>query len=178
MESDSVPSRLWWAFVAWSLLLPAAPVAGASGLVVQQIGDGRGRIAQAVAEEAVAAGLTLVPFSPGLDARATSIILAPGKVFLARNGKRVLGLRPAERSALQQAYDAGQAILLLDASTHDIEALHVLLEDGVAHESSTDPVVLAYALRQENHIPTARLVTHPIEDDVGEDLDEDELDEA
>jgi hypothetical protein len=178
MESDSVPLRLWWAFVAWSLLLPAAPVAGASGLVVQQIGDGRGRIAQAVAEEAVAAGLTLVPFSPGLDARATSIILAPGKVFLARNGKRVLGLRPAERSALQQAYDAGRAILLLDASTHDIEALHVLLEDGVAHESSTDPVVLAYALRQENHIPTARLVTHPIEDDVGEDLDEDELDEA
>jgi hypothetical protein len=67
-------------------------------------------------------------------------------------------------------------ILLLDASTHVIEALHVLLEDRVAHESSTDPVVLAYALREENRIPTARLVIHPVGDDlVEDDLDEDEL---
>jgi hypothetical protein len=57
----------------------------------------------------------------------------------------------------------------------------VLLDDGVAHESTTDPVVLAYALRQENRIPTARLVTHPVEDDFDDgdldsgDLDEDEL---
>jgi hypothetical protein len=171
MGNGSIPSRLRWAFVAW-LLLPSAPVAGASGLVVQQIGDAGGRIADAVAEEAAFAGATIVPFSPRLDARSTPIILATGKVFLARNGKRVLGLRPAERSALRQAYAAGQVILLLDTSTHDIEALHLLLEDGVALESSTHPVVLAYALRQENGVPLARLVTHPAVDD---DPDEHEL---
>jgi len=169
MGSGSVSSRLRWAFVAWLLLLPAATGAGASSLVVQQIGDVRGQIADAVAEEALGAGVTVVPFSRRLDARATPIILATGKAFLARQGDRVLGLRPAERAALRQAYDAGQVILLLDASTHDVEALHMLLEDGVAHESSTHPVVLAYALRQENRIPTARLVTHPVKDDFGED---------
>jgi hypothetical protein len=168
--------RLGRALVVGGLLLPSAALAAASGLVVQQIGPLSGSIAEAVAEDAVAAGVTMVPFSPRLDARATPIILATGKAFLARNGKRVLGLRPAERRALREAYDAGQVILLLDASTHDIEALHVLLEDGVAHESSTDPVVLAYALRQENDIATARVVTHPLEDDFdGEDFDEAEL---
>ena len=174
MGSGSVSSRPRWALVAWLLLLPSATGAGADGPMVQQIGDLRGRIAEAVAAE-----VAIVPFSPRLDARATPIILATGKVFLGRDGKRVLGLRPAERRAIRQAYAAGQVILLLDASTHDIEALHVLLEDGVAHESSTDPVVLAYALRQENNVATARLVTHPGEDDFGEDdLGEDELDEA
>ncbi|MGH6919716.1 MAG: hypothetical protein ACREJ0_18665 [Geminicoccaceae bacterium] len=154
-------------FVAWWLLLPAAPGAGASSLVVQRIGDTAGRIHEAVASEAVASDVTIVPFSPGLDARATPIIIATGKAFLSRQGDRVLGLRPAERSALRRAYAAGQVILLLDASTHDIEALHALLDDGVTHESSTDPSVLAYALRQVNRIATARLVIHPpVEDEL------------
>jgi hypothetical protein len=90
----SVP-RLRWAFVVGVLLLASTPAATADGLMVQQIGDVGGRIAEAVAEEAVAACVTIVPFSPRLDVRATPIILAPGKVFLARNGKRILGLRPA-----------------------------------------------------------------------------------
>src|SRR5262249_57811935 len=79
---------------------------------------------------------------------------------------RVGGLSPEEQRAIRQAYDGGQVILLLDASTHDIEALHVLLEHGVAHESSTDPVVLADALRQVHRIPTARLVTPPVADEL------------
>jgi hypothetical protein len=79
MDSVSVLPRPWWALVAW-LLLPA--VAGADSLVVQQIGDADGRIAEAVAEEAVFAGVAIVPFARRLDARATPIILAPGKVFL------------------------------------------------------------------------------------------------
>jgi hypothetical protein len=108
MESVSVLSRLRSAFAAWLLLLLSATAAGADSLVVQQIGDVRGRIAEAVAEEAIAAGVTVVPFSRRLDARTTPIILATGKAFLPRNGgNRVLGLRPAERSALRQAYDAG-----------------------------------------------------------------------
>ena len=165
MDSVSVRPRLRWAFAAWLLLISSTTAAGASSLMVQQIGDPSGAIAEAVASE-----VTTVPFSPRLDARATPIILATGNAFVRQGrgqGNRVGGLRPAERRAIRQAYGAGQVILLLDASTHDIEALHVLLGDGVAHESSTDPVVLAYALRQENNIATARLVTHPpVEDDL------------
>ncbi len=164
MAVVSVWRRLVWALVVGAFLLPSAALAAASGLTVQQIGDVRGRIAEAVAEAAVPAGVTIVPFSQRLDARTTPLILASGKVFLSRDAKRVLGLRPAERRALRQAYDAGQVILLLDTSTHGIEALHLLLEDGVALESSTHPVVLAYALRQENGVPSARLVIHPAVD--------------
>jgi len=73
MHSVSMLARLGWASVGW-LLLPAAPVAGASGLAVQQIGDVGGRIAEAVAEEAVSAGVALVPLSWRLDAHTTPII--------------------------------------------------------------------------------------------------------
>lgn len=79
-------------------------------------------------------------------------------MFLTRDGGRVRGLSRPERRAIQEAYDAGQTILLLQASVHDIEALHVLVKEGVTYRSSTDPVVLAYALRQESDIPTARIV--------------------
>ena len=120
---------------------------------MQQIGDLSGVIAEAVASE-----VTVVPFSPRLDARTTPIILATGKAYIRRGGKRVAGLTPAERRAIRQAYAAGQTVLLLNASTHDVEALHLLLEDGVTHESSTDPVFLAYALRRESSIATARLL--------------------
>ena len=176
MDNTSVLPRLWWALLAWLLLLPSGPVAAASGLVVQHIGDLSGTIAEAVAEDAVAAGVTIVPFSPRIDARATPIILSPQAAHLARDGKRLMGLRGVERRSIRQAYDAGQVILLLEASTHDIEELHVLVEEGVTYESTTDPIVLAYALRQENDIPTARVVTYPVGDDLdGEGFDEDEL---
>src|SRR5262249_33120808 len=170
MGSIPVLSRLRWAFMAGLLLLLSTMGAGADGsdsLVVQQIGDVRGRIAEAIASKTIASAVTIVPFSSHLDARATPIILATGKAFVRQGvgqGHRVGGLSPEEQRAIRQAYDGGQVILLLDASTHDIEALHVLLEHGVAHESSTDPVVLAYALRQVHRIPTARLVTHPVAD--------------
>src|SRR5262245_29453615 len=166
MGSIPVLPRLQWAFMAGLLLLLSTMGAGADGsdrLVVQQIGDVRGPIA-----EAIASAVTIVPFSSHLDARATPIILATGKAFVRQGdgqGHGVGGLRPEEQRAIRQAYDGGQVILLLDASIHDIEALHVLLEHGVAHKSSTDPVVLAYALRQVQRIPTARLVTHPVADE-------------
>jgi hypothetical protein len=171
MVAVSVLPRLRWAVVVWVLLFPSAAVEAANSLVVQQIGDMSGPIAEAVGSE-----VTVVPLSRDLDPRTMPIVLAPGKIFVRRGSEQVAGLRPAERSAIRQAYDAGQVILLLDASTHDIEALHRLVDDGVAHESSTDPVVLAYALRKENNIPTARLVTYPVKDDLDQDgLDEDEL---
>jgi hypothetical protein len=177
MDSIPVLPSLRWPFAVWLLLLPCATAVNASSLVVQQIRDLSGATAEAVVRDGLGK-VTIVPLSPDFDPRTTPIILAPGTAFVGRDGEGVGGLRPGERRAIQQAYDAGQVIMLLEASTHDIEALHLLLDDGVPHESSTDPVVLAYALRKENNIPTARLVTDPVEDDLDEDdLDEDDLDE-
>lgn len=169
--------RLLWVLAALMLLLLPSPAATARGPgVVQQIGDLGGRISEAVASAAVAAGVRVVPFSPRRDPRATPIILAPGTAFVKRGGKHVGGLQQAERAAIRQAYAAGQVILLLDASTHDIEALHRLLDDGVALQSTTHPTVLAYALRQENKIPKARLVADPLGDSLeASDGSEDDL---
>jgi hypothetical protein len=158
--------------VAWSVLVFPTLAWGQEATLVQQIGELSSEVAEAVAAE-----VTVVPFSPTIDARTTPIIVSPGEMFLSRDGGQVRGLSGPERRALPQAYDAGQVILLLDASTHDIEALHLLLDDGVAHTSTTDPVVLAYALRRENNIPTARLVTYPSKELDLNQLSEDELDE-
>jgi hypothetical protein len=40
-----------------------------------------------------------------------------------------------------------------------VEALHTLLRDGAAHRSGTHPSLLAYTLRREENIPSARVVT-------------------
>lgn len=159
----AVPMLLVLSTIAWN--------AFAEPQLIQQIGNLSGETADAVLTE-----VTVVPFSPSIDAKTTPILLARGKAFVheRRRGhrlvKRVRGLRPAEKKAIRQAYRAGQTIVVLDASTHDIEALHTLLRDGAAHESTTDPVVLAYTLRQENKIPKARVVsrirpTPPMEED-------------
>jgi hypothetical protein len=142
--------------VAWSVLLSPALAWGQEATLVQQIGDLSSEVAEAVAAE-----VTVVPFSPAIDARTTPIIVAPGEMFLTRDGSQVRGLSGPERRALRQAYGAGQTIVLLHGSVHDIEALHLLLEDGVTHTSDTDPAVLAYALRQESGIPTVRIVHEP-----------------
>ena len=156
MAISSMRSRLCWT-VLLTALVASAPAAATRGLVAQRIGE----VPDAVAD-AIAAKVAVVPLSRRLDPRTTPIILASGKAFIREDGQGVAGLKPAERRALQLAYRAGQVILLLDASTHDIAALHRLLRDGVVHESSTDPVVLAYALRKRNGIPTARIVTYPV----------------
>jgi hypothetical protein len=141
-------------FVAWSVLVFPTLAWGQEATLVQQIGELAGEVADAVAAE-----VEVVPFSPAIDARTTPIIVAPGEMFLTRDGGQVRGPSGPERRALLQAYAAGQTILLLHASVHDIEALHVLVEEGVTYTSTTDPVVLAYALRQEGNIPTARIVS-------------------
>jgi hypothetical protein len=138
----------------WSVLLAPALASGAEATLVQQIGELSSEVADAVAAE-----VEVVPFSPAIDARTTPIILAPGQAFIQQGRpEQVTGLNRAERDAIRQAYDAGQTILVLHPSVHDVEALHVLVKEGVTHQSSTDPTFLAYALRQENDIPTARIV--------------------
>lgn len=141
-------------FVTWALLLPPTLAWGTEATQVQQIGALSGTVF-----EAVASAVHVVPFSPAIDARTTPILLGPGQLAVTPGSAgQVSGLSEAERSAIRQAYDAGQTILLLHGSVHDIEALHVLLNDGVTHHSTSDPVVLAYALRQERHIPTVRVI--------------------
>ena len=141
--------------VAWSVLWSPAVAWGQEATLVQQIGELSSEVADTVAAE-----VNVVPFSPAIDARTTPIILAPGEAFVLQGRPgQVGGLSGAERKAIRQAYDAGQTILLLHASVHDIEALHVLVKEGVTHTSSSDPVVLAYALRQEGDIPTVRVVS-------------------
>ena len=76
--------------------------------------------------------------------------------------------------AIRLAYEAGQVIVLLEANMHDIEGLHRLVADGLAPESGTDSVVLAYALRKENNIPSVRLVTFPFKDDLDDNRSEEE----
>ena len=140
--------------VAWSVVWSPALAWGPEATRVQQIGELSSEVAEAVAAE-----VDVVPFSPKIDARTTPIIVAPGEAFVLQGRPgQVGGLSGAERKAIRQAYDAGQTILLLHASVHDIEALHVLVKEGVTHTSTTDPTVLAYALRQESDIPTVRVV--------------------
>ncbi|MEN8130328.1 MAG: hypothetical protein ABFS45_09065 [Pseudomonadota bacterium] len=156
-EMNAVLPVRGFARLCVALVLLASPILAWSATLVQHIGDLSGKAA-----EAVVSTVTVMPFSPSIDPRTTPIILSPGKAFLKQGrGERtqVDGLTSAERKAIRQAYGAGQTILVLDASAHDVEALHVLLQDGAAHTSTTDPVVLAYALRQENNLPKARAVT-------------------
>ena len=122
-------------FVAWSVLVFPTLAWGQEATLVQQIGELSSEVAEAVAAE-----VTVVPLSPAIDARTTPIIVAPGEAFVhqGRPGQ-VGGLSGAERKAIRQAYAAGQTILLLHANVHDIEALHVLVEEGVTHHIGQRP---------------------------------------
>jgi len=135
-----------WPSAAWSQ----------GGPVVQQIGNLGGSVAEAVISE-----VRVVPFSPRIDARTTPILLAGGKAYVLRGRPdRVGGVDRAEKRALRQAYEAGQTIVVLGAIPADIEALHVLLGEGVAIAATdSDPISLAYALRLENNVPTATAVS-------------------
>ena len=102
--------------------------------MVQQIGEVSSEVAEAVAAE-----VTVVPFSPNIDARTTPIIVAPGEAFVhqGRPGQ-VGGLSRVERKAIRQAYAAGQTILIIEAmkTMNQIVApragkvTHILIADG------------------------------------------------
>jgi hypothetical protein len=58
-------------------------------------------------------------------------------------GKRICGLTGPEKRAIRRVNRAGQTSAILDANTHDVEALHTLLKARAAHKSTADPVLLA-----------------------------------
>jgi hypothetical protein len=128
---------------------------GPDGLVVvQRIGDISGDTAAEIAKR-----VRIVPFSTHFDPRTTPILLRGAWLFLQEDGA-VGGLDPGQADAIRDAYGAGQPIAILDASTHDVDALHRLIGAGAIYESSTHPLVQAYVLRKENHVPTARVLTY------------------
>jgi hypothetical protein len=75
-------------------------------------------------------------------------------------GKTLASLGSEHAQELQATYQAGHTIVLLDATLAHIRTLHGILGVGVTYRSHTSGLVLAYALRHENHIPTATLLTN------------------
>jgi hypothetical protein len=74
-------------------------------------------------------------------------------------GKTMLRLHHKQKHELKATYRAGYSIVLLDATMQQIKALHEVIGASVTYRSKETGVVLAYTLRQENHIPTATLLT-------------------
>ena len=69
-------------------------------------------------------------------------------------------LRPRHTQELKATYEAEHTIVLLDATMEDIKALHGIIGAGVNYSAKNGEGVLAYTLRQENHIPTATLLSN------------------
>ena len=92
--------------------------------------------------------VNVVPFTMGHH---TPILL---------QGKTLSGLTKREEKSLKRTYRAGHTIVLLDATMEHVAALHGIIKDGVVTSSKDGAGVLAYSLRQENHIPTATLLSN------------------
>jgi hypothetical protein len=75
-------------------------------------------------------------------------------------GKMLSGLTKREKRSLKRTYRAGYTIVLLDATAADVAALHEIIKGGVISSSKDGAGVLAYSLRQENHVPTATLLSN------------------
>jgi hypothetical protein len=78
-------------------------------------------------------------------------------------GETMSRLKQENKDDLKATYQAGYTIVLLDATMEHVNALHELIGAGVTYSSKDGDGVLAYALRHENHIPTATLLSkmHP-----------------
>ena len=110
---------------------------------VRQIGPLDSIIADDIMQQ-----VNVVPFTAGHH---TPILL---------QGKMLSGLRKREKKSLKRTYRAGHTIVLLDATMEHVAALHGIIKDGVISSSKDGEGVLAYSLRQENHIPTAILLSN------------------
>lgn len=75
------------------------------------------------------------------------------------DGETLAGLTDSRKQELKATYRAGYTIVLLDANMQHIKALHAIVGEGVSYRSKDTPLVMAYALRRENYIPTATLLT-------------------
>ena len=130
-------------FAAWVLGTVACAAASEETVTVRQIGPLDSVIADRILGQVHALPFPLEQASPML-----------------LQGTTLSRLRHRHTQELQAAYQAGHTIVLLDATLEQITALHGIIGAGVIYHSQDGEGVLAYALRQENHIPTATLVAH------------------
>lgn len=75
-------------------------------------------------------------------------------------GETMSRLKDRHKQELQATYQAGHTIVLLDATMAHIEALHGIVGEGVNYRSKNSGLVMVYALRRENHVPTTTLLTN------------------
>jgi hypothetical protein len=109
---------------------------------IRIIGPLHGAMAQRILKQ-----VRIVPFSSGHD----SPLLLQGNTLDRLNAK--------QKQELKATYKAGHVVVLLEASMRHIRALHAITGEGVSYRSKDTGVVTAYALRRENHTPTAVLLT-------------------
>lgn len=155
------------------LLLLSSNSANAS--VIQRIGNGSGDLVDALPGQ-----LKIVGYSTRFDPANTPFILT-AKIKPKNSHKKIWSyffkkfrpkttpspktsyldtLSSTQKQAVIKAYNAGQSIVMLEANVHDIADLHELLDAGIAHDSSTDPDVLAYVLRKVNNQPFSKVITY------------------
>ena len=127
----------------WVLGTAAFSAASEENVRVRQIG----RLDSGIADR-ILGQVNAVPFALQHD---SPILL---------QGETMSGLRHEHKQELKATYQAGHTIVLLDATMEHINALHGIIGAGVNYRSKNAGVVMAYTLRQENHIPTATLLTN------------------
>ncbi len=127
--------------LAWTLGTRVS-LASEGEVTVRHIGRLGGVIAPRILRQ-----VALVPFTSRHD---SPILLRAETVDL---------LRDKHRRELKATYQAGYAIVLLDATMRHVRTLHGIVGEGVSYRSKESGVALAYALRRENQIPTATLLT-------------------
>jgi hypothetical protein len=112
------------------------------GVNVRIIGPLQGPMAQAILKQ--------VPIGPFTSRHDSSILL---------QGNTLDRLNAKQKQELKETYKAGYNVVLLDATMRHISALHAIIGEGMNYRSKDAGSVMAYALRRENHTPTAMLLT-------------------
>jgi hypothetical protein len=74
-------------------------------------------------------------------------------------GNTLARLSDSQTKELKATYQAGYSIMLLAVNMAHINALHAIVGIGMTYRSKDTALLLAYAVRRENFIPTTTLVT-------------------
>jgi hypothetical protein len=129
-------------FAAWVLGTAVCLAASEKNGTVRQIGDLDSVIAPEILKQ-----VHIVPFTLHHD----SPILLQATTLDRLNDQ--------QKQELKATYRAGYTIVLLDPNMGHISALHAIIGEGVSYRSKDTGIVMAYALRRKNDIPTATLLT-------------------
>jgi hypothetical protein len=128
-------------FAAWVLGTAVCLAASEKNGTVRQIGDLDSVIAPEILRQ-----VHIVPFTLHHD----SPILLQATTLDRLNNQ--------QKQELKATYQAGYTIVLLDPNMENINALHAIIGEGVSYRSKDTGIVMAYALRRKNGIPTASLL--------------------